>query len=97
MKDCEYGELTDSLLKDRIMCGIIDDEVRKILLQIDNMSLIKAISTCQVSEMNANQLRSLTPILAPPCVRDIQRVTNNKQPRSNTLLHKGLDSEAFFS
>jgi hypothetical protein len=29
MKDCEYGELADSLLKDRIVCGIIDDEVRK--------------------------------------------------------------------
>ena len=29
IKDCEYGELADSLLKDRIVCGIIDDKVRK--------------------------------------------------------------------
>ena len=30
---CEYGRLTDQLIKDRIVVGIVDENVRKRLLQ----------------------------------------------------------------
>ena len=31
-KECKFGHLTDSLIQDRILCGIVDDQIRETLL-----------------------------------------------------------------
>jgi hypothetical protein len=46
-KDCEFGDLTDSLIRDRIVCGIRDDNVRARLLREADLTLEKAIDTCR--------------------------------------------------
>jgi DNA replication initiation complex subunit (GINS family) len=40
-KTCNYGELAESLICDRIICGIIDNTARKRLLQEDKLIFSK--------------------------------------------------------
>ncbi|XP_059052349.1 uncharacterized protein K02A2.6-like [Achroia grisella] len=49
---CEFEQLEDSLLRDRIVCGIIDIPVRDRLLRTDDLTLEKAIKICQANEMS---------------------------------------------
>ncbi|XP_067943453.1 uncharacterized protein [Watersipora subatra] len=53
---CDFGDLQDELLRDRIVSGIRNDNVRKQLLRNSDLTLAKAIQTCQIyesSEQNA--------------------------------------------
>ena len=45
-RTCEFGDLMDSLIRDRIVCGIEDDATRKQLLKEKDLSLQKAIDIC---------------------------------------------------
>ena len=50
-KKCEFGELCDSLIKDRLVIGINDDNTREHLLRTDNLDLEKAIQLCKAAEL----------------------------------------------
>ena len=58
-RTCEFGPLTDELIRDKIMCGIKSDQVRGRLLREPDLSLQKAIDICRASEVSQNQLKSL--------------------------------------
>jgi hypothetical protein len=61
IQDCEFGnDLRDSLLKDRVVCGIRDESTREKLLQTEDLTLEKCVNTCRISESSANQLKTLT-------------------------------------
>ena len=53
---CEYGVLQDDLIRDRIVCGIHDENVRKRLLQEANLTLAKCVTTCKAAEVSEHQL-----------------------------------------
>ncbi|XP_060083465.1 uncharacterized protein LOC132563689 [Ylistrum balloti] len=57
---CEFGDLCDSLIKDRLVCGVRDETIRARLLRDSDLNLKKAIDICRASEMSASQLKSLT-------------------------------------
>lgn len=46
-KTCEFGGLTDSLIKDRLVCGIPDNCLRERLLREQDSDLEKAINMCR--------------------------------------------------
>lgn len=52
-KDCEFGDLCDSLIRDRIVCGIRDDQVRARLLREADLTLVKALDVCRASELTS--------------------------------------------
>lgn len=56
---CEFGQLRDSLIRDRIVCGIRDDEVRLRLLKDADLTLGKAIDICRGSETTSSQVKVL--------------------------------------
>ena len=56
---CEYGELKDELIRDRIVTGITKNNVRKQLLKEADLTLVKAIQVCQVNELSEQQLDQL--------------------------------------
>ena len=58
-KSCEFGDLQDSLVRDRILCGIQSAEVKARLLHNLELTLEKAINICCTSEMSKTQLRNL--------------------------------------
>ena len=47
---CEYGDLADELIRDRIVMGIRNDHIRKQLLKEHELSLQKAMRICQLNE-----------------------------------------------
>lgn len=42
-KTCNFGALTDELIRDRLVCGIDNDSVRRVLLRESDLTLTKAI------------------------------------------------------
>ena len=60
-KMCEFGGLTDSLIKDRLMCGIPDNSLRERPLREQDLALDKAIRLCRqagIVKMQAKELFS---------------------------------------
>lgn len=58
--DCEFEELKDSLIRDRIICGTRDEKVRERLLQEEDISLSKAIDLARSMEVSRQQMTSIT-------------------------------------
>ena len=56
---CEYGAMADELLKDRLICGIKEDMVQKMLLQKQNLTLAMRIDMCQMAEVATKQVKSI--------------------------------------
>ncbi len=61
-KTCIFGALTDELIRDRLVCGIDNDSVRRGLLRESDLTLAKAIKICQISELTEQH----TKVLAAP-------------------------------
>jgi hypothetical protein len=57
---CEFADLKDGLIRDRIVCGIINDSVRECLLRESDLSLEKCVDICRASEISAFQLKELS-------------------------------------
>ena len=47
---CNYGESLDSMLRDRLVCGIGDERLQRRLLREKELTFIKAFELCQVQE-----------------------------------------------
>ncbi len=69
-KTCEFGELTDSPIKDRIVCGIPDNGLRERLLREQDLDLDleKALSLCRAAETVKTQAKEL---LNESCTVDV--------------------------
>jgi len=57
---CEYGELKDSLICDRIVCGIISDSVRARMLRDKDLNLTKAVDIYSAAEVSGLHLKALS-------------------------------------
>ena len=49
---CQFGELKEGMIRDRLVCGIQKDNVRKLLLREADLTLPKALSICQIHEIS---------------------------------------------
>lgn len=58
-KTCNFGDLRDSLIKDRIVCGIADNGLRERLLREKDLTLDKAIDLCRASQSSREQVKEL--------------------------------------
>ena len=56
-KSSEFGDLTDSLIKDRLVCGVIKDSVQSRLLRETELTLQKAIDVCRAAETSSQQMK----------------------------------------
>ena len=59
MRTCNYREMTNELLRDRLVCGIKEDSIREVLLQTRNLTLPEAIDICKSAEIASTQLKSM--------------------------------------
>ena len=57
---CEFANLKESLIRDRIVCGIICDRTRARLLKDSELTLQKALDICRANEATASQLKTLS-------------------------------------
>ena len=58
-RNCEFGELHDSTIRDRIVCGIRSNEVRKRLLREKEVNFERAVEMCKSSEITENQAKNI--------------------------------------
>nr|XP_054602637.1 uncharacterized protein K02A2.6-like [Nothobranchius furzeri] len=58
-KSCEFGTLRDSLVRDRIVCGTVDNALRERLLRETGLTLDKCVSMCRAAETTRAQAKEL--------------------------------------
>lgn len=58
-KTCDYADLTEGLIKDRIVAGIISDNIRTRLLERTDLKLEEAIHVVKAAEASKIQAKSL--------------------------------------
>ena len=55
VKTCEFDTLTDDMVRDRIVSGIRDDNLRRRLLREPKLTLKSAVDMCRASEISERQ------------------------------------------
>lgn len=58
---CNFGDLKDSLIRDRIVSGIFYKNLKDRLLREDNLTLEKCIKMCKTSELAEHQIKTMNP------------------------------------
>jgi hypothetical protein len=58
-ENCEIGTLSESLIKDRLVLGIRDKNVKDRLLRKKNLDLVKAVEICKAAEITNKQMEIL--------------------------------------
>ncbi|XP_038139714.1 uncharacterized protein LOC119782701 [Cyprinodon tularosa] len=58
-KTCEFGNLRDSLVRDRIVCGTVDNALRERLLRETGLTLDKCVTMCRAAETTRAQAKEL--------------------------------------
>ena len=59
-KTCNYWILEESLIRDQIVLGTLNQEVKEKILSNDDLDLEKAVSICQASEVTKRQIQAMT-------------------------------------
>ena len=57
---CQFDNLKDSMIRDRLVLGVTNTRVRERLLREDNLDLEKAVKICQAAEATERQIQSLS-------------------------------------
>ena len=57
---CEFGSLKEDLIRDRLVCGIRDNSLRKKLLQEPKLTLGKCLDSCRAAEATKLQMQAMT-------------------------------------
>ena len=90
IRSCSYGELSDSLLRDRIVIGISDNTVRKSLLQKRKLTINDAVDMCKAAEAAKLQM-SIMGVVAE------ENVHNNQSTREKSYkLAENRDQDVTF-
>ena len=56
---CNFGPLADLLIRDRLICGILNEHLRKRMLRNEELTLDKAVTMRRIAENTASLLKSL--------------------------------------
>lgn len=57
--NCNFGTLKDSLIRDKIVSGILNLSLQEKLLQVSNLTLEKAEDTCRIAEVSKQQMKEI--------------------------------------
>ena len=92
-KTCEFGERTDSLIRDRIDEGVLDDRTRSRLLRESSLTLQSALDICRSSEAAFAQLKSLTNDNQAVGVETIDQRKSNSNTKYTTRAVANLEDD----
>ena len=85
-KTCEFGILCESLIKDRLVCGVNDARHRltERLLRISDLDLNKALEVCRAAEASQEQLHDIGTVNPPEHhVEAVSTRQKQQQPTRN--------------
>lgn len=57
--DCDFGELQESLIRDRLICCVTDNGIKKLIFEIENPSLAQVVEIIQHCGKNTNEKSSI--------------------------------------
>lgn len=84
--NCEFDKLNDSLIKDRLILGVKEKNVKDRLLRTKNLDLIKAIEICKSAEVTNKQMEVLCSSNSSSATRtedvdlmEVRKKNNNNQ------------------
>ena len=75
---CEFQNLKDGLIRDRVVCGIRCDKTRSRLLKEPDPTLQKAIDICRANEATTKQMKSFATASMDETT-DIHRIRSDRQ------------------
>ena len=61
-ENCEYGAMNDDLIRDRIMVGVRDNELRNYLIDVPNLTLLLCIQKAKQYVANQEQAAAMYPL-----------------------------------
>ncbi|XP_021347384.1 uncharacterized protein K02A2.6-like [Mizuhopecten yessoensis] len=79
-KNCEFGELKDGILRDKIVEGIRNDGLRARLLREGDLSLQKCIDLCKAASMTEKHMKTLA--LTENKEQDVDYIRSRGKSRS---------------
>ena len=59
-KDISYGELSDEMIRDRIVWGTNNSQIKEKLLQAEELDLNKALTIARGIEISTTQMKDIT-------------------------------------
>ncbi len=98
----EFADLTDSLIRDRIVCGIKDNNVRARLLREADLTLEKAIDTCRANEITSNQMKMLVEEVDVNKISSVRNIkkrgkTLQSEQKVNSTQSMSMDAKNFIN
>ncbi|KAK3093011.1 hypothetical protein FSP39_010012 [Pinctada imbricata] len=94
-KSCEFGDLHDTLIRDRIVCGTNSDVVRGRLLRESDLTLQKAIDVCRSAESSKQQLKNMAGASSAPAPEQSVNAVRKKGQANKFFGGKGSQSKPF--
>ncbi|KAJ8896270.1 hypothetical protein PR048_001614, partial [Dryococelus australis] len=99
-RSCEFGEMKDSLIKYRIISGLLDNEVKTKLLNIDELSLEKFLQICKNAELTRTQLKTVMHGAKMASIHAVNNGRHKRERKANNNVRNGgkecsLDEEDF--
>ena len=80
-KNCNFCEcMRDSLLRDRVIMGIIDNDLRKRLLQMPDLTINLCIDMCRAYEATENRMR----YMEGSSQEDVHSIKHTRSPAHST-------------
>ena len=88
VKDCEYGQAEDDIVRDRIAFGIKSAKVREKLIDIgSDLTLERAIEVARVDEVSVKQLKEMTDETEQGVQAVKKKNWRHKDSKSNAATH----------
>ena len=75
---CNFGTLQDSLIRDRIICGIRNSTLREELLKAADLDLEKCLRSCRANELSKERSKEIE---TSDSVNALQNQARGKKPR----------------
>ncbi|UYV81900.1 hypothetical protein LAZ67_21000072, partial [Cordylochernes scorpioides] len=76
--DCDFGDLTESLIRDRIVLGVLDKNLTERYLQDPDLTLSKAIALGRAEESSRTQLKEIKEEVTVNKLSSYKETSSNK-------------------
>ncbi|KAJ8047991.1 hypothetical protein HOLleu_00134 [Holothuria leucospilota] len=91
---CEFGDLKDILIRDKIVCGVRSDSFHERMLREEDLTLEKAINPCRAAESSKSQVKTLTGSEQACYSVSQKKWANNAKPSRSKCRPKGTNNES---
>lgn len=84
IKNCEYGDLEDDILLDKLICSIKDVSLREQVWSDKDITLEQALEKCKAKEITQKQLESIkAEVNSQQSTVSNNKVVTNQKPQNN--------------